>query len=284
MYSLWPRVAAAARYAIDIRFRLLDYFYTAFYVQTTTGKPSLNPMFYVYPTDSNTFAVDGQFFYGDAVLVSPVLEENSTTVDIYLPDDIFYDWNNGFSPVRGNGANVTLSDVDFNTIPLHIRGGCVLPLRAESANTTTELRKKPFQLLVAPGLDGSATGSLYLDEGDLLEQPSTTFISFIYSGGSLSMTGDYSYQAGVSVEAVTILGVSSPPQSVNIGGSESTSFTYDETTQVLTIIATIPLTGDATISVGQGLTQPYTGAATELLRSWSLLGFAMLVAATLYLL
>lgn len=241
-------------------------------------------MFYAYPTDSNTFAIDGQFLYGDAVLVSPVLEENSTTVDIYLPNDIFYDWNNGFSPVRGNAANVTLSDVDFNTIPLHIRGGFVLPLRAESANTTTELRKKPFQLLVAPGLDGSATGSLYLDEGDLLEQPSTTFINFTYSGGSLSMTGNYGYQVVVNIEAVTVLGVSSPPQSVNIGGSESTSFTYNEATQALTVNATIPLTGDVTIRVGQGLTQPYIGAAMRLGGSWTFFGFAVTIAVTMCML
>ena len=241
-------------------------------------------MFYVYPTDGNTFAIDGQFFYGDAVLVSPVLEENSTTVEIYLPNDIFYDWNNGFSPVRGNAANVTLSDVDFNTIPLHIRGGFILPLRAESANTTTELRKKAFQLLIAPGLDGSASGSLYLDEGDLLEQPLRTFINFTYSGGSLSMTGTYGYQAGVNIEAVTVLGVSSPPQSVNIGGSESTAFTYNETTHALTINATIPLTGDATIRVGQGLTQPYTGAATGVQRSWSFLSVAIVAIAISWLL
>ncbi len=284
MYSLWPRVAAAARYAIDIRFRLLDYFYTAFYVQTMTGKPSLNPMFYIYPTDRNTFGVDGQFFYGDAVLVSPVLEENSTTVDIYLPDDIFYDWNNGFRPVRGNAANVILSEVGFNTIPLHIRGGCVLPLRTESANTTTELRKKGFELVVAPGLDGTASGSLYLDEGDLIEQPLTTFINFTYSGGSLSMTGDYGYQDGVNIDVVTVLGVSSPPQSVNIGGSDSRSFTYNETTQALTINATITLTGNATVQIGQGLTQPYTGAGTEGRACWNFVGFALTVLVTVWLL
>jgi hypothetical protein len=66
-------------------------------VQTTAAKPSLNPLFYLYPPDSNTFAIDGQFFY--AVLVSPRLEENSaissTTED------------NGFSPVRGNVSKVT---------------------------------------------------------------------------------------------------------------------------------------------------------------------------------
>ena len=241
-------------------------------------------MFYLYSTDSNTFSIDGQFFYGDAVLVSPVLAENSTTVDIYLPDDVFYDWNNGFAPVRGNAANVTLSDVDFNTIPLHVRGGCILPLRAESANTTTELRKKPFQLLIAPSLDGSASGSLYLDEGDLIEQPSTTLVNFTYSKGALSMTGTYNYQDGVNIEAVTVLGVMSAPQSVTIGGSESTSFTYNETTQVLTVNATIPLTGDATAQLGQGFTQPYTGGTSREVVSWSLARITLLAATAMLLL
>lgn len=258
--SVWPLVAASARYAIDIRFRLLDYWYTSFYTQTVDGTPSLNPLFYLYPNDTNTFPIDTQFFFGAAVLVSPVIEENSTSVEIYLPDDIFYDWNDGFSPVRGSGANITLSDVDFNTIPLHIRGGSVLALRAESANTTTELRRKPFQILVAPGLDGRATGSLYLDEGDLIEQPSTSLISFTYADGSLSMTGRYDYDAGVDIEVVTVLGVAGAPGSVRVGDG-SAAFSYDERNQVLTINATIPLTGDATVSVG--LTQPYTGAAAR---------------------
>lgn len=277
MNSLWPRVAAAARYAIDIRFRLLDYFYTAFYRQTISGVPSLNPMLYLYPNDSNTFAVDGQFFYGDAVMVSPVLEENSTTVEIYVPDDIFYDWNNGFRPVRGEGANVTLDDIDFNTIPLHVRGGNILPLRAESANTTTELRKKPFQILVAPGLDGSASGSLYLDEGNLLEQPSTTSINFTYSNGSFSMSGSYDYQDGVNIEVVTVLGVTAAPGSVSVGESGSAPFSYDEANQVLTVNATIPLTGDATLQVGT--TQPYTGAANRKTATDSRSVLALVVAA-----
>lgn len=157
----WESVAAASRYAIDIRYRMLDYFYTAFYEQTVDGTPSLNPLFYIYPEDSNTFGIDTQFFWGNAVLISPVLEENSTSVEIYLPNDVFYDWNNGFAPVRGNGANVTLDDVDFQTIPIHVRGGTILPLRTESANTTTELRTKPFEVIVAPGLNGTANGTLY---------------------------------------------------------------------------------------------------------------------------
>ena len=254
-------VAAAARYAIDVRYRLLDYFYTAFYVQSRTAKPSLNPLFYLYPEDRNTFGINSQFFYGDAILVSPVLIENSTEVEIYLPDDIFYDWNGGFSPVRGNASNITLSDVGFQQIPLHVRGGTIVPLRANSAITTTELRKQPFQLLVAPGLNGTASGNLYLDEGDLLVQPTTSFVNFTYSNGVLSMTGNYDYQDGVDIESISICGwATSPPGGVSVGGSDVAT-SYNASTQVLTVNATIPLSGDITVKIGE--TEVYTGSATR---------------------
>lgn len=240
----WPTVAKAARRAIDIRYRLLDYLYTAFYVQTQTGKPALNPLFYLYATDEETFDIDSQFFYGDGILVSPVTEENSTSVDIYLPDDIFYDWNGDFSPVRGSGATISLSDIDFTTIPLHVRGGNILPLRMESANTTAAVRTKGFHILVAPGLDGQAKGSLYLDDGVSIEQPSITFINFTYNNGSFTMSGEYDYGVNVSIERISVLGVSSEPQNVNLAGVSST-FTFNGTTQVVTIDTSLPLTADA---------------------------------------
>lgn len=93
--------------------------------------------------------------------MSPLTEKNGTSVDVYLPDDIFYDWNGDFSPGRGSGARISLSDIDYTTIPSHIRGGNILPLRMESANTTAEVRTKGFHILVAPGLDAQARGSLY---------------------------------------------------------------------------------------------------------------------------
>ncbi|KIX02478.1 uncharacterized protein Z518_08419 [Rhinocladiella mackenziei CBS 650.93] len=244
----WPTAAEASRYAIDIRYRTLDYLYTAFYTQTQTGKPLLNPIFYLYPEDAKTFGIDAQFFYGDSILVSPVTKENTTTVDIYLPDDIFYDWNHGWSPVRGNASAVTLSDVNFTTIPLHVRGGSILPLRVQSANTTTELRKKGFHLVIAPGIDGTAHGSLYLDDGLMIEQPSTTFINFTYNNGSFSMSGDYSYAVNVSIERMSICSVASAPPSVDITGHEST-FTFDNTTQVVTIDTSIPLSQDVSFQL-----------------------------------
>jgi len=204
-YYRWPLTTAAARKIIPVRYRLLDYFYTAFHRQTTTGIPSLNPMFYHYPNDPNTFAIEHQFFYGDDILVSPVLEENSTSVSIYVPNAVFYDfWT--LERVEGKGSYVNLTDVGFDTIPLHIRGGAILPLRAESANTTTELRKQDFVLWIAPNATNEASGTLYLDDGDSIEQSGTSNIAFKYCNGVFSMTGDFGYKTDVKVKNITILG------------------------------------------------------------------------------
>jgi alpha-glucosidase len=250
----WDTVAESARNAINIRYRLLDYFYTAFYEQSVNGTPSLNPLWFLYPADENTFPNDRQFFFGNAILVSPVLEENATSTEIYLPQDIFYDWNDGLKPVQGNASTTTLGDVPFTMIPLHVRGGTILPLRAQSANTTTQLRRQPFQLVIAPGAEGRATGTLYLDDGVSLIQDSTTLIAFAYADGVLRMTGSYGFEAGVDIESLLLLNVRKPPAANNVtvsgDGAAAVQSTWDEANSVLIVNATLPLTSDACVDFG----------------------------------
>ncbi|KAL2387339.1 hypothetical protein RJZ90_000078 [Blastomyces dermatitidis] len=247
----WESVAEAARKAIEIRYKLLDYIYTAFYRQTKTGEPLLNPLFYLYPKDQNTFSIDLQFFYGDAILVSPVTEENSTSVDIYLPDDIFYDYYTG-KPVRGEGKSITLNDIPFTHIPLHIRGGNIVPLRSNGANTTKGLREQPFDIIIAPGLDGNAAGTLYLDDGESLEQKHRTEIQFSYGKGLFRMEGKFDYEAigQLKIASISVLGRDGKPAKVSKeGGDEGSQFEYDPETGVSSAKVDLPLTGPAEIKV-----------------------------------
>lgn len=235
----WDSVAAAARKIIDIRYRLLDYIYTALHQQTVDGTPLINPMFYLYPNDTSTYALDLQYFYGDAVLVAPVTDEGATSVDVYLPDDLFYDWYT-LAPVRGTAATITVTDQGLTDIPLYIRGGTIIPLRVESAMTTTELRGKDFELLVAPGVDGTATGQLYLDDGVSLEQEAgTTLVRFSYEDGKLVASGTFGYATDVVVSSVTILGVEKNGTARRDGASGA-----------VTVSGAWPLTGGFEVMLG----------------------------------
>ncbi|KAF2690036.1 glycoside hydrolase family 31 protein [Lentithecium fluviatile CBS 122367] len=208
----WPLTMEAGKKAIDTRYRLMDYIYTALYYQTKDGVPMINPMWFLYPDDPNTFAVQEQWFYGDALLISPVTTEMSDVVTFYLPKDRFYDYWTG-EPVDGQGANVTQSGVSFTDIPVHIRGGTIIPRRVNSANTTALLRQQAFELVIALDAKGYAKGRLYLDEGEKIEQTDVSELTFEFKDGALSTAGSLGFAPATgevdTVKKVIVLGQAS---------------------------------------------------------------------------
>jgi alpha-glucosidase len=147
---------------------------------------------------------------------------------------------------------VTLDNVPFTEIPLHIRGGVVLPLRAQSAMTTKVLRTHDFEFVVAPGMDGTATGQLYVDDGVSLNQPAQTEVTMNYKNGLLIVSGQFGYATGVKVSRVRFLGVTNAPVLVMVnykaivllGGSQ---VSYDGANKVLDVTIGLDFTEDFTV-------------------------------------
>ncbi len=91
----------------------------------------------------------------------------------------------------------------------------MLPLRSDGANTTTALRELDFNLVVAPGVDGKAAGSLYLDDGVSISQAATSVIAFTYDGSTLSMSGTFGYDTGdVGIANVILLSATGSPTTI----------------------------------------------------------------------
>lgn len=157
-----------------------------------------------YPDDPATHAIETQFFYGPSLLVSPVTQQDSTSVSFYVPSDVWYDLFT-LKAVDGAGGTVTYSDVQVTDIPVLVRGGSIIPARVNSAKTTKELRDQDFELLIAPDKDGNAQGTLYLDDGESLNQAGTSEIEFSFDGDTIKMDGSFDFETRVGVKSITIM-------------------------------------------------------------------------------
>ncbi|KAJ7063684.1 glycoside hydrolase family 31 protein [Mycena amicta] len=246
----WPLTTAAAKNALDMRYRLLDYIYTAFHQANLLGTPVVSPVWFKYPKEAATYNIDLQWFFGDSILVSPVTDENSTSVSIYLPNDIFYDFLT-LAPVHGTGSQVQLTNVSFTEIPVHIKGGVVLPLREQVQMTTTELRETDFEFVVAPGTDGNASGLLYIDDGESIVQPKQTEVAMAFKHGTLIVSGSFGFKTGVNVARVKFLGITKAPGIVVLNGKPVAhqNVAYDTTTKVLNVVVGLPLTHGFTVTI-----------------------------------
>ncbi|KAI0479908.1 glycoside hydrolase family 31 protein [Xylaria cf. heliscus] len=249
----WPATTASGRKNIAIRYRLLDYLYTALHRQSVDGTPALNPVVFLYPHDKNTAALELQFFFGPGLLVAPVTEEDATSVDVYLPDDTFYDWYT-HKRIEGAGKSITVTGQDWTSIPLFLRGGIVYPVRAESANTTKDVRTKPFELIVAVGRNGLASGELFVDDGISITQHGTTDIKFTYVKGLLLVTGSFGYtKEPIRVSKVTFLGLgkTSYPHgklAANVAG-QTVQATVDAVNDIVTVVVNKDLNKEFTVKV-----------------------------------
>jgi alpha-glucosidase len=260
----WPQVADAARAAIKTRYQLLDYFYTEFHYQTVDGTPStILPLFFLYPNDPNTLDIELQFFYGSALLISPVTDDESTTVTFYLPADTWYNFFTGeklsvpssSSSSPEQGTWITRSDVAYDEISVHIRGGSIIPMRVDGANTTTQLRQLDFELIIAPGTDGLAEGRLYLDDGESVDQPTTedgrratSEISFTYDSetSKLYVRGKFGYETNVKIASVSVLGDGNG-NSNNVENQTPTSVRFQ---YCRTVAVDESLTGEFSLYIG----------------------------------
>ncbi|KJE94142.1 lysosomal alpha-glucosidase [Capsaspora owczarzaki ATCC 30864] len=240
----WPSVAAISRTVLGIRYSLLSYYYSLFYLAHVQGTTVIRPLFFEFGNDTTTYTIDRQFLVGNALLVTPVLTQGASTVSGYFPQGVWYDWYT-LSPAVGYssiGSWQTLN-APFNTIPLHLRGGSIVPIQ-NPALVSADAHSSDFTLLVATNSTGSAQGFLFLDDGTNLAM--TSYVSVTYSaafggaGASGQLTNQvtdtgYGSVATQRLATVKVLGVTRQTTVVSLNSALYYNFTWDAPTQVLTI-------------------------------------------------
>ena len=120
------------------------------------------------------------------------MEEGKTTVKGYFPQGKWYDYYDGklIHDKEFNGEWYDLNSPIYH-IPLHVRGGYILPTQDE-ANTTEYSRKNPFGIIIAPNHDGEAIGDLFYDDGKSeLDQNKYYFATFLLRNNILKMNVEH---------------------------------------------------------------------------------------------
>lgn len=82
------------RSVIRKRYALLPYWYTLFYENEKSGMPPMRPLWIEFPKDANTFGIQDQYLIGEGLLVHPVVDKGATSVQVYLPKGVWYDFYN----------------------------------------------------------------------------------------------------------------------------------------------------------------------------------------------
>ena len=169
--ALGSSVVTAAKNALTVRYSLLPYLYTLFYYAEAEAQTVARPLFMEFPEDSNAYSSvsESQFLWGSAFMVIPVLKADQTSVHAYFPAGMWYHYTLELDekPVDSSGQFIELS-APIGKINTAIRGGHVVPVLPPK-QTTTEMRKEKFGLIVSLDKQQTASGSLFWDDGDSLD-------------------------------------------------------------------------------------------------------------------
>ena len=235
----WASVIDASKAAMKIRYSILPYFYTLFHLAHTTGSTVMRALAWEFPNDPSLAGVDRQFLVGPSVMVVPVLEPQADTVKGVFPGvgngEVWYDWYTQTAVDAKPGVNTTIP-APLGHIPVFVRGGSILPMQ-EPALTTRDARNTPWSLLAPLSSDGTASGQLYLDDGESLIPKDTLEVTFKATDSSLKATSHGTWKEDNSLAKVTLLGVKKEPSTVTFNNHRlpHSSVNYNATSQALSV-------------------------------------------------
>ncbi|MDX2432733.1 MAG: glycoside hydrolase family 31 protein, partial [Bacteroides sp.] len=152
-----------ARKFIDIRYQLMPYIYSEAWRVSSKGTLMMSPLVYQYPDDKNTWGIKDQFFFGESLLICPVMKYKARSRELYLPEGNWYNFWTG--ELIGGGDNIN-APAPMDEPPIYVKAGTILPI-GPKIQYATQKSEEALRIKVYPGMDAEYT--LYFDDNESYE-------------------------------------------------------------------------------------------------------------------
>ena len=159
---------------IKLRYQLLPYNYSLAYENSTTGMPLMRPLFFANDFENkiknelegnkalNLIGDAKSYFWGDAFLVTPVVDAAISSVPITLPEGL---WFNYFSGEKYQGGQTVNVKTAIETLPVLVRAGAFIPMIDAIQSTENYDNSKLILHYYADPSVTSANYEMYEDDG-----------------------------------------------------------------------------------------------------------------------
>lgn len=178
-----------ARQFTELKHRLMPYLYGAATEAHRTGVPMMRPMVLEFPDDPACRTLDRQYLLGPDLLVAPVFTAEGD-VEVYLPAG---EWTQLLTGEPVTGPCWRRERHGFDSLPLYVRAGTVLPLGADDQRPDGDWLDG-LTLLVTPGAPtdpaaGAGPDVRTVTVPDHLGAPAATF-RVEYGADAVRVTAD----------------------------------------------------------------------------------------------
>ena len=231
---------------IKLRYNLLPYNYTLAYQNSTTGMPLMRPLFFENESenDSNLSLMDNakSYLWGDAFLVTPVVNAGVKSVSVPLPKGVWFDY---FSGDRYQGNQTIEMATSLETLPVLVRAGSFIPMIDDIQSTKDYDNSKLTLHYYADESVKSSEGKMYEDDGEMFQANAQGFfelLSFKASQQNEKLSVDLSkndtHYVGMPQSRQMTLVIHhwpNPPIKIMVGKKDAKSINWNKEAETLTV-------------------------------------------------
>jgi alpha-D-xyloside xylohydrolase len=153
----------------DLKYEIMPYVYAQAKDCSEHGLPMLRALFIEYPNDPGSWLVDDEYLFGSSILAAPLLHENATGRDVYLPPGTWIDYQTG-KAYEGGWHHIEAGPIPIVTL---IKDGTVIP-KIALAQSTMQMDWSQLELDVFAENARTATGLVCLPSDNVLHKVTLT--------------------------------------------------------------------------------------------------------------